>query len=148
MRPAHWLGPLEQKTPTGVELRLADIDMARQRKTDGRDNPNKKRKNGKPEDPIYPVFPDVPPEQQPPAGVNQMFNPTPQNPATRSVGSRNKMSLGQQLVSAISDPSMQARNNLPPHYGYGRPRTPTGTRPATDTFPHSSRAGVYAARYP
>ena len=80
--------------------------------------PRRKRKGDrKPQDPMYPMLPDAPAGQQPPAGVNQMFNPTPQNPATRSVGSRNKMSLGQQLVSAISDPSMQARNNLPPIMG-------------------------------
>ncbi len=90
--------------------------------------PRRKRKGDrKPQDPMYPMFPDVPAEQQPPAGVNQMFNPTPQNPATRFEGSRYKMPLGQQLVSAFTGgtlgaaASMQPRYNLPPTMGMADP---------------------------
>ena len=84
--------------------------------------PRRKRKGDrKPQDPMYPMLPDAPAEQQPPAGVNQMFNPTPQNPANRSEGSQYNMTLGERLVSAISDPSMQPRYNLPPTMGMADP---------------------------
>ena len=64
--------------------------MAKQRRTDGRDNPKKKRTDGKPDDPMYPLLPNAPAGQRPKGGINEMFNPPAQNPPGQAPGVRKK----------------------------------------------------------